>query len=65
MFFGVYLAIILPKKSKNSSAIKNNFITLSLVAIAIIVCLTLCLSTIKLQLFSLMAKFISSYNSSN
>ena len=49
MFFSVYLAIIQSKNLQNSSAIKNNSVTLSSVSIAIIVCNTLYFNTIKLQ----------------
>ena len=40
-----------------SSAIQNNSVTLSAVSIAIIVCISLYLSTIELQQFSLTTKF--------
>lgn len=53
------------KNLQKSSAIQNNSVTLSSVIIAIIVCNSLYLSTIKLQQFSLITKFSSTYNSSN
>lgn len=51
------------KNLQKSSAIQNISITLSLVIIAIIVCNSLYFSTIKLQQFSLIAKFTDTYNS--
>ena len=53
------------KKLAKSSAIQNNSINLSSVVIAIIVCISLYFSTIKLQQFSLITKFSCTYISSN
>ena len=41
------------------------FVTLSSVIIAIFVCNSMYISTLKLQQISLITKFIDSYNSSN
>ena len=53
------------KNLQKSSAIQNNSVTLSSVIIAIIVCNSLYFNTIKVQQFSLITKFSSTYISSN
>ena len=61
----VYFNIMASKNLQKSSAIQNNSITLLSVIIAIIVCNSLYFSTIKLQQFSLITKFTTTYISSN
>ena len=61
----LYFSIMASKNLQKSSAIQNNSVTLSSVIIAIIVCNSLYFNTIKLQQFSLITKFSSTYISSN
>ena len=61
----VYFSIWASKTLQKSSAIQKISVTLSSVIIAIIVCKLLIFSTLKLQQFSLITKFLDSYISSN
>ena len=60
----VYFSIMASKNLQKSSARQNNSVTLSSVIIAIIVCNSLYFNTIKVQQFSLITKFSSTYISS-
>ena len=63
--FSVYFAIIASKNLQKSSAIQNISVILSSVIIAIFVCNSMYIKTLKLQQISLITKFIDTYNSSN
>lgn len=53
-----------PQKQYAASA-EHSFISLLLVIVANIVCISLTFNTIKIQQFSLVTKFTRTYNSSN
>ena len=61
----VYFAVIASKNLQKSSAIQNISVTLALVIIAIFVCSSMYINTLKLQQISLITKSIDTYNSSN
>ena len=65
LLFMVYFSIWASKTLQKSSAIQKTSVTLSSVIIAIIVCKLLIFSTLKLQQFSLITKFLDTYISSN
>ena len=65
LLFMVYFSIWASKTLQKSSAIQKISVTLSSVIIAIIVCKLLIFSTLKLQQFSLITKFLDTYISSN
>ena len=63
--FSAYFVVIASKNLQKSSAIQNISVTLASVIIAIFVCNSMYINTLKLQQISLITKSIDTYNSSN